>query len=96
MLSPLRARKSDNYRDNFEREPSKKKQGLIPKMMQKGLRVVTLLRAIEKSPILNEYFDGSIIISSFDGSNNIFVDCNRKAQPPICIPNLYKRKTYQY
>ena len=51
--------------------------------MQKGLRVITLQGAIDKSPILlsqywkNELLDDNIIISYFDGSNNIFVDCNR-------------------
>ena len=47
--------------------------------MQKGLRVITLQGAIEKSPILlsqywkNQWFDGNIIISYFDGSNNIVI-----------------------
>ena len=38
----------------LEREPSKKKQRtrLIQKRMQRGLRVITLQGAIEKSPIL--------------------------------------------
>ena len=46
--------------------------------MQRGLRLITLQGAIEKSPILlslylkNEWFDGIIIISYFGGSNNIF------------------------
>ena len=49
--------------------------------MQRGLIVITLQGAIDKSPILlsqywkNEWFDGSIIISYFDGSNNMFADC---------------------
>ena len=49
--------------------------------MQKGIRVITILGAIEKSPILlsqywkNELLDGNIIISYFGGSNNIFADC---------------------
>ena len=48
--------------------------------MKRGFRVITLHRAIEKSPILLsqywkfEEFDGSIIISYFGGSNNIFAD----------------------
>ena len=38
----------------LEREPSKKKQskGLIPKRLQRGLRVITLQGAIKKCPIL--------------------------------------------
>ena len=53
--------------------------------MQKGLRVITLQGAIEKSPILlsqywkNELLDGTIIISYFGCSNNIFADCNLDA-----------------
>jgi hypothetical protein len=49
--------------------------------MQRGLRVITLQGAIEKSQILllqywnNEWLDGTIIISYFGGSNNIFADC---------------------
>ena len=55
-LSPLRARKSDNYLcrdswkiDNFRERAFKKeaKNGY-----QKGLRVITLEKAIKKSPIL--------------------------------------------
>ena len=48
--------------------------------MQKGLKLITLQGAIEKSPILlsqyckNECLDGNIIISYFGGSNNIFAD----------------------
>ena len=48
--------------------------------MQRGLRVITLQGAIKKSQILlsqywkNEWLDGSIIISYFGGSNNIFAD----------------------
>ena len=58
-LSPLRARKSDNYcyrdswkSDNFRERAIKKRKELIPKRMQRGLRVITLQGAIEKSPIL--------------------------------------------
>ena len=49
--------------------------------MQRILIVITLQGAIKKRPILlsqywkNEGFDGSIIISYFGGSNNIFADC---------------------
>ena len=49
--------------------------------MQRGFRVITLQGAIEKSPILlsqywkNESLDSNIIISYFDGGNNIFADC---------------------
>ena len=48
--------------------------------MEKGLRVITLQGAIEKSTILlsqywkNELLDGTIIICYFGGSNNIFAD----------------------
>ena len=88
LLSPLRARKSDNYsyRDswksnNFRKEAIKKSKELIPKRMQRWLRVITLQGVIEKSPILlsqywkNEWLDGIIIISYFGASNNIFADC---------------------
>ena len=43
--------------------------------------MITLQGAIEKSPILlsqywkNEWFDGTIIIYYFGGSNNIFANC---------------------
>ena len=49
--------------------------------MQRGLRVITLQGETEKSPILlsqywkNDRLDGTIIITHFDGSNNILVDC---------------------
>ena len=49
--------------------------------MQRELRVITLQGAIEKSPLLlSQYWktgwlDGTIIISYFGGSNNIFADC---------------------
>ena len=78
------ARKSDNYRyrdswksDNFRERAIKKSKELIPKRMQKGLRVIIFQGAIEKSPILlsqywkNEWLDGNITISYFGGSNNI-------------------------
>ena len=49
--------------------------------MQRGLRVIILRGAIKKSPSLLsqywkfEWFDATIIISYFGGSNNIFADC---------------------
>ena len=57
LLSPLRARKSDNYReswksDNFRKEAIKKKQRTDSNRLQRGLRVISLQGAIEKSPIL--------------------------------------------
>ena len=42
--------------------------------------MITLQGALEKSP-WNEWFDVSMIISYFGGSNNIFADYNI-----ICIP----------
>ena len=54
---------------------------MIPKWMQKGLTVITLQEAIKKSPILlsqylkNDLLDGTVVISYFGGSNNIFTDC---------------------
>ena len=87
MLSPVRARKSDYYRyrdswkgDNFRKEPIKKE---AKNWYQKGCKedLEWLQGAIEKSPILlsqywkNKWLDGTIIISYFDGSNNIFADC---------------------
>ena len=88
-LSPLRARKSDNYRyrdswksDSFrERTIKKRSKELILKRMQRGLRVITLQGTIEKSPILLskywkfEYLDGNIIILYLGVSNSIFADC---------------------
>ena len=65
----------------LEREPSKKSKELFQKKVQRGLRVITLQEAIEKSPILLsqywifDWFDGTIIISYFGGSNNTFADC---------------------
>ena len=49
--------------------------------MQRGLIVITLQGAIEKSrKLLSQYLkfewlDGTIIISYFGSSNNIFADC---------------------
>ena len=64
--------------------------------MQRGLRVITLQGSIKKSPILlsqywkNEWLDGTIIISYFDGSNNIFADYNMLSSP---FNGLENRKT---
>ena len=49
---------------------------------------------MEKSPILLskfEWLDGTIIISYFDGSNNIFVDCktNNMNKRPELEQNLW-------
>jgi hypothetical protein len=51
LLLPLRASKSDNYRDswksdNFRERAIKKSKELIPKRLQRGLRVITLQGAI--------------------------------------------------
>ena len=72
--------------------------------MQRGLRMITLQGAIEKSPILlsqywkNEWLDGNIIILYFAGSNNIFADCTSSIQFYFCqyvssIYNLYSIHT---
>ena len=61
---------------------------LIPKRIQRGLRVITLQEAIKKSPILlsdywkNEWLIGTIIISYFAGSNYIFADCISMTKEP--------------
>ena len=61
--------------------------------MQKGLKLISLQGAIEKSPILlsqywkNEWSDGTIIISFFGGSNNIFADWNSKIKMMDKISN---------
>ena len=53
--------------------------------MQRGLRVITLQWAIEKSLLLlsqywkNEWLDGTTIISYFGGSNNNFTDGKLKS-----------------
>ena len=63
---------------------TKRSKVLIPKRMQRGLRVITLQGAIEKSPILlsqywkNEGLVVTIIISYFSGCYNIFADCTSK------------------
>ena len=56
-------------------------QNLSKEIKSEVGRAITKWGAIEKSPILpsqywkNEIRDGNIIISYFDGSNNIFADC---------------------
>ena len=64
-LSPLRAKKSDNYRycdswksDNFrERAIKKEANNLYKKKMQRGLNVITLQGAIKKIPkLLSQYW----------------------------------------
>jgi len=49
LLSPLRARKSAivGRTITLERKPSKRRKELIPKRMQRGLRVITLQVAIK-------------------------------------------------
>ena len=59
--------------------------------MQKGLRVMNLQGAIEKSPILlsqyckNKLLDSNIIISYFGGSNIIFADCTLNCSIERCV-----------
>ena len=74
--------------------------------MQRGLRVITLQGAIKKSPILLsqywkfEWLDGTIIISYFGGSNNIFTDCRcMDAQinfQSARLKTLHIKKVYLY
>ena len=65
---------------------------------------ITTWGAIEKSQILlsqywkNEWLDGTIIISNFDGSNNIFANCrpstkcgNNTIFSRHWLENIYKR-----
>ena len=62
--------------------------------MQRGLRMITLQGAIKKTPILlsqywkNEWLHGTIIISYFGDSNNIFADCksmkNKNSSDSLC------------
>jgi hypothetical protein len=49
LLSPLRVRKSNNFR---KRAIIKRSKELRPKRMQTGLRVITLQGAKKKSPLL--------------------------------------------
>ena len=78
-----------------EREPSKKSKELIPKRMQRGLRVLPLQGSIEKSPILlsqywkNEWLDCTINILYFGGSNNIFADCMCWVCACLCVLQLF-------
>ena len=84
IFSPLRARKSDNYRyrdswksDNFRKEAIKIKQRTDTKKDTKRIKSENFTRSNRESPILLsqyckiECLDGTIIISHFDGSNNI-------------------------
>ena len=63
--------------------------------MQEGLKLISLQGSIEKSPILlsqywkNELLDGSIIITYFGGSNNIFADCTSWAEFDRQIKLIY-------
>ena len=65
--------------------------------MQRGLTVITLQWAIEKSPILlsqyckNEWLDGNLIISYFGGSN-IFADYILKMSIVHFIYNEYNSR----
>ena len=76
--------KSKNFRKDAIKKRSKEQ---IPKRIQRGLRVITLQGAIEKSLILLmqywkfEWLDGTIIILYLGGSNNIFADCTYKLHP---------------
>ena len=63
--------------------------------MQKGLRVITLQGAIEKIDWKNEWLDGTIIISYFGGSNNIFADC-KQSQTVFPIKCQCKRNAKIY
>mgnify|MGYP007022921225 CR=1 FL=1 len=61
----------DCFINAFKKKKNKKRsKELIPKMKQRRLRAITLQGAIEK----NEWFDSTIIISPFGGTNNIFAD----------------------
>ena len=83
LLKALAKSNGNHFANAFksENEPLKKNQRTDTKRDAKGLRMITLKGAIEKSPILlsqywkNYYFKRvTKIISHFDGSNNIFVD----------------------
>ena len=66
----------------LERKPSKKKQRTDTKKNAKRIKGYNFTRSNGKSLILlsqywkNEWLDGTLIISYFSGSNNIFADCN--------------------
>jgi hypothetical protein len=74
-----------------EREPSKKKQRNDTKKYAKRIKSDNFWQGeLKKSPIMLsqyrkfEWLDGTIIISYFSGSNNIFADC-RKERAQITI-----------
>ena len=76
--SPLRARKSDNYRyrdswksDNFRKRAIKKKQRTDTKKDAKRIKIDHFTRGNR------EKIGWHLIISYFGGSNNIFADCRR-------------------
>ena len=48
--------------------------------MQRGLRVIILQGVIAIAILENEWLNGTIIISNFGSSNNIFADCITKEQ----------------
>ena len=77
---PLRARKSDNYRyrDNFRKEAIKKEAKTDTKNYAKRIKNDDFTRSNRKMSNIakNEWLDGTIIISYFSGSNNIFADFN--------------------
>ena len=70
--------------------------------MHRGLRVITLQGAMEESPILvsqywkNQLLDGTIIISYFDGSNNIFAEYILFAGIAFCAKVHFDTLTMRY
>ena len=67
--------------------------------MKRGLKLITLQGAIEKSPILlsqywkNGWLNGNIIISYFGGSNNIFVDYKVCKQNLLILDEMVDNRT---